>query len=102
MLKGVSTYRIRIWSILNQRRLFSSNYTRKTLPTSERDRPLPPRKPVSANAAYLRERYMYKQPGEKLSMAIIAREWREMDPQRLSEKAGGVPEANGGVFKEFC
>jgi len=79
MLKRVSIFRVRIWSSLNQRGLFSFVSTRKTHPTSERDLPLPPKKPFNAYASYVRERY--KQPGDKLSMAIIAREWREMDPR---------------------
>jgi len=86
MLKRVSNVRFfGIWSRLYQRGLFSSISSRKklNLPTSEQDRPLPPRKPLNCFLAYIKKRF--KQTGEKLTLTIIAREWREMDPQQKAK-----------------
>ena len=73
-----------VWSISRCRcRQFSLGHvlSAKTLPLSELEGPVPPKRPSSAYMVYTSERYKDSK-GEKLSLSTIAKEWQEMGPHQ--------------------
>ena len=80
--KGIFSPASHLWSnTSNRRHQFSSSVISLKLPSwgPTLERPVPPKKPHSAYATYMSERYKDSK-GKKLSFSTVGRKWREMRP----------------------